>query len=110
MPEEQLTIYEAHARRSDPITSHLAVQNIARDAPLREQILRAANLLEDAGYRGWDDTMITELVESITNRRQQRNVIARARGLLERDGLIERLGHDPFAKRPLMKFRLSQEP
>lgn len=110
MPNEQLTIYDMHARRSDPITSHLAVQNIGRDLSLRQQILRAANLLEDAGCRGWDDSMITELVELITERRQQRNVIARARGLLEREGLVERLGHDPFAKRPLMKFRLTQEP
>ena len=107
MPDEQLTIYDAHARRSDPNSSHIAVQNIGRDTSLRDHIYTAANQLEDAGYRWWTDTLLTELIELNTGRRQQRNVIARARGLMERHGYIERLGLDPTSSRPLMRFRLT---
>lgn len=70
----------ALARQSDPLSSHLANHRIAHNAPLREHILAAARRLDPAPFDDWD---LLELVEASTGQRQQRNVIARTRGLME---------------------------
>lgn len=80
---------DAHARLTDPLSSERAVAAIAKDSRLKDHILHAAERL----YPVWfDDTDLLELVEEQTGRRQQRNVIARSRGLMERDGVFERMG------------------
>lgn len=79
------------ARTSDPESSHRANDSIAKDMTLRDHILQAAGRLMSV-QECFDDTDLTEAVEDATLRRQQRNVIARSRGLMERDGLFVRVG------------------
>lgn len=78
------------ARSSDPLSSHIANNAIRLDRKLSDLILDAVEVL----YRQWrepvNDDQILVWIEDVTKRRQQRNVIARARGLLERDGLLVR--------------------
>ena len=78
-----------HARITDPISSERAVAAIAVNDTLKEHILYAAKRLHPVYF---DDTDLLELVEEQTERRQQRNVIARSRGLMERDGIFDRVG------------------
>jgi len=80
---------DPHARRSDPTSSHEAVAAIARNLTLSDEILRAAKRLAPAPFDDWD---LVELVEEQTGRKQQRNVIARARGLMEYESIFVRLG------------------
>jgi hypothetical protein len=54
----------------------------------------------------FDDTDLHELVEEQTGRRQQRNVIARARGLMENAGMFVRIGERVRDNRKTMHFRL----
>lgn len=78
-----------HARLTDPLSSERAVAAIAANDTLKNHIIAAAERL----YPVWfDDTDLLMLVEEQTGRRQQRNVIARSRGLMERDGMFERMG------------------
>ena len=78
-----------HARLSDPISSERAVAAIAANDSLKNHIMYAAKRMYPVYF---DDTDLLELVEEQTERRQQRNVIARSRGLMEREGLFERVG------------------
>jgi hypothetical protein len=78
-----------HARLSDPISSEIAVGRIAKNTSLKDNIRYAAERLHPQWF---DDTDLLELVEEQTGRRQQRNVIARSRGLMERDGEFIRMG------------------
>lgn len=98
--EPSLFDNRAHARRSDPLSSDITVKSIARDGGLRALILRAGRDLEASGHQCWNDTELTERIEEITNVRQQRNVVARARGLMEKEDLILRLGAYLFRGRP----------
>ena len=96
---------DAHARRSDPLSSHLTVQSIGKDTTLRGRVLAAALSLEM--YKNgdaWNDTELTERVEAMTGQRQQRNILARTRGLIEQDGLIERVGEWEFNGRRTVWF------
>lgn len=100
---------QPHARRSDPISSHLTVQSLGKDSSLKAQLITAALHLEDVLDRRtmtqiWTDTQLTETLEMMTGRRHQRNVVARTRGLLERDGWFERVGMFDFDGRPQVHF------
>lgn len=95
-----------HARMGDPTSSDVAVKAIVNNRGLQENVLLAAQSLHPALF---DDTDLMMWVELHTQRRQQRNVIARARGRLERDGelvrypvLVDRI--DPVRK--TVHFRL----
>ena len=92
-----------HARRSDPTSSHLTVASIAADRTL-------AGLIMQVGARlgRFDDTDLTAGIETVTGRRHQRNVIARARGLLEPSGQIVRLGpvHRDDRRVPTIHFTI----
>lgn len=97
-----------HARRSDPLSSHLTVQSLGRDTALKARVVIAAMRLDlDAGHDEINDTMLTAAIEQATGRRQQRNVIARTRGLLEQDGWFERIGMWPYDGRPTVWFKLT---
>lgn len=100
MPELDL-----HARRSDPNSSHRRVQLLGRDGSVRHTMLRIAADLERGrvvattpvgvvivSNAPWSDGDVWAGVEHALGRREQRNVIARHRGIMERDGLVERLG------------------
>ena len=80
------------ARHTDPESSHIAVAAIDRNRTLADHILTAAEQLEGDCRVPWDDTDLTVLIEQRTGQRQQRNVIARARGRLERHGHLHRIG------------------
>lgn len=103
---------EAHARMTDPASSELAVNSIGKDLTIRQLILDAAAAFDRqdrARFRRgaeFTDTDLTDEIEAVTKRRQQRNVIARSRGLLEKEGRIERVGMYSVNGRPYMHFRL----
>jgi hypothetical protein len=94
------------ARRSDPVSSHITVQSIIADKSMAAHIIRAVVWLAEVselrhysdgdsiavGYtRPVTDDLVWEVLERESGRRMQRNVIARSRGLLERDGWFERV-------------------
>lgn len=85
-------------RNSDPISSHFANAAIRNDRRLADHIIQGVLILSTAAVESdrlpvTDDDLL-DYVERRTNRRQQRNVIARCRGLLERDGFFERVPGD----------------
>lgn len=82
---------DVHARISDPVTSEQMQVSLGKDTGYRMLVLRATRELcdYDDGHVATDD-LVLDLIEFWTKRRHQRNVIARTRGLLERDGLIRR--------------------
>lgn len=96
----------AHARHSDPLSSDITVKSIAKDTNLRARILAAA-LARERLFDAWTDTELTETIEEHTGVRQQRNVIARTRGLMEKEDppLIERVGMFRIRGRLMMCFR-----
>jgi len=80
------------ARTTDPVSSHIANSKIKNNVTLADNIICAVrNIYAQTPGFGVTDDQILEFVEALTQKRQQRNVIARARGLLERDGLLERI-------------------
>lgn len=99
---------ELHARKSDPITSHLALAALGRDTSLKRSIMLAAFQLEER-RADWNDTELTERVERITGKRQQRNVIARSRDLMTDEGWFEPVGIFRYGRRELMHWRLTAE-
>lgn len=97
-----------HARRSDPISSHLTLQSLGKDESLKQRVLAAAFSLEArSGGRPWNDTQLTEEVERATRKRQQRNVIARTRDLMTDAGWFEPVGLDRYDGRELMHYQLT---
>lgn len=98
------TSSDAHARRSDPLSSHLTVQSLGRDRSLKAVVVAAA--LELGTF---NDTELTDKIEELTGRRQQRNVIARTRGLLEADGWFDRIGMWSYLGRPTVHFQLTRQ-
>lgn len=110
----QLDLFQPHARRSDPLSSDVTVKSIARDGTLKALILDAAatfGLDNRRAPRCWNDTMIHARIEELTGRRFQRNVIARSRGLMERDDLIVRIGAWSYQGRPgVVHFSLPPTP
>lgn len=80
----------AHARKGDPIGSHLTIASICADVSLATLILWAVTIHTDEGQPATDDDVI-QLMEARTKRRFQRNVIARARVRLERENELVRV-------------------
>ena len=83
------------ARTHDPLSSHIANSHIKADKRLADLIIEAVEELYCTVDIGITDDEIHDYVEQATNKRQQRNVIARARGLLERDGRLVRIETSP---------------
>lgn len=97
----------AHARRSDPVSSHLTLASLGRDDSLKARVLAAAFRLEaHSGGLPWNDTQLTEEIERHTRTRQQRNVIARTRDLMTPDW-FEPKGLDQYDGRELMHYVLT---
>ena len=90
-----------HARLTDPESSERAVVAISRDQSLKDNIVAAAHSLHPVWF---DDTDLLTMIEAATGQRQQRNVIARSRGLMERDGVFERVGLVERSGRRTMHF------
>lgn len=84
------------ARSTDPQSSHLANEAIVKNRPLAEWILEAVrDITFCVGVTCATDDQILEYIENAQRKRQQRNVIARARGILERDGKLMRVQSEP---------------
>jgi hypothetical protein len=84
------------ARSSDPQSSHLANKAIAENKTLAEWVLIAVrDITFCIGVTCATDDQILEYIENATHKRQQRNVIARARGILERDSKLMRVQSEP---------------
>ena len=98
----------AHARRSDPISSHITLASLGKDTSLKARVLAAAFRLEERGFAAWNDTVLTEQVEHMVHQRQQRNVIARTRDLMTPQWFTP-VGLDTYDGRELMHYKLSDE-
>lgn len=111
------------ARTSDPIQSHLTVASIKSDSGLAADILRCLHELRachEAVYphRPWHGACDDDVVVWLENRHQrrfQRNVVARARGLLEQPDagcVIERMPSlmSSVTGRPVIHYRLRDLP
>jgi hypothetical protein len=104
----QRTLFEpsrAHARKTDPYTSDKAVKAIAKDGTLMYWIYLAAQAWRDSGVP-FNDTQLTMWVETGTGKRQQRNVIARSRGMLEDAGFFRQVGVLPYKGQLLMHYEI----
>lgn len=104
-----------HARRSDPASSDRTVKSIVRDQTLAELIIRAAYFKEANSqlYRydaPFCDTWLWQWIEDFTGRRHQRNVIARARGRLVDDGILEGVGPRPYEGVMLEHYKVISDP
>jgi hypothetical protein len=96
---------DVHARRSDPVSSHLTLASLGKDTALKNRVLAAAFELEANGHSMWNDTQLTEKVERMTGKRQQRNIIARTRDLMTDDGWFEKVGMFDYDGRQLVHCR-----
>lgn len=105
---EQPNLFDAdrpHARRTDPVTSDRTVKSIAKDGTLAYYVWTYA-FLKRAQEEPFNDTELTEWIERATCKRQQRNVIARARGLMEDAGLLRQVGIFYHQGRELMHYAI----
>lgn len=107
--EGQASLFQAdrpHARRTDPVTSDRAVKAIARDGTLMALIWLHAQACRHDNVL-MNDTELWEWIERATTpQRQQRNVIARARGLMEDAGLLRQAGVFNYNGRDLMHYEI----
>jgi hypothetical protein len=83
------------ARTFDPPSSHQAVRRIRTDKGLAKLALQA---IRDAyavnGNTSVTDDDLLERAERISGVRQQRNVLAKVRGVLEENGYVQRVPSD----------------
>lgn len=88
----------APARARGPRQSQLTLDSLGRDESMKRNVARAVVMCSRRGDpksgafvhdRPVTDDQITEWIERRLGRRQQRNVIARSRGLMERDGWFD---------------------
>lgn len=90
--ELSLEINSPDARTHDPSSSHKAVRRVRTDKGLAkltyESILDAFKV--NGGNPVSDDDLLAR-AERISGKRQQRNVLARVRGLLEENGYVRRV-------------------
>lgn len=94
-----------HARRGDPYTSDQALKAIAKDGTLMTHIWEAFTYARMVGVVV-NDTYLTERIEQRTSQRQQRNVIARSRGLLEQAGMVRQIGVRTWRNREYMHYEI----
>ena len=87
-----------NARTGDPISSHLANAALRSNNTMADWIIHAVVRLSNNephnSPRPVGDNEIWEYIEEQSGKRQQRNNIARCRGLLERDGFFVRVPGD----------------
>jgi len=86
-----LGVGRPNARSSDPNSSHLANHAIKHNARLADHILLGVLAMSGEHPEGVTDDHLLYYIEDVTQKRQQRNVIARTRGLLEQDGWLTRM-------------------
>lgn len=94
-----------HARRTDPYTSDKALKAIAKDESLMAWIWYFAEVAGEDD-QPFNDTWLTEEIEARTGQRQQRNVIARSRGLLVQAGMLRSVGVLTYEGRELVHYEI----
>jgi hypothetical protein len=109
-PQQPMLPFEparVHARKGDPYTSDQALKAIAKDTTLMNGIwVYASEVRRQFGHPAFNDTMLTAWLEWHTGRRQQRNVVARSRGLLVQAGLLREAGVQSYDGRELMHYEI----
>ena len=90
------------ARRFDPVSSHETVNNITADTKLFDLICSAFN----ARQYPLTDTDLVEIIRERAGTTYQRNVVARSRSHVEKQGLIRSLGvmYSEKYRRKLLHF------
>lgn len=107
---EQTVLFDAgpepHARMTDPVSSHLTIDSLGRDTSYNWRIFEAIIALsERTEFRHYDDgdsiavihdhpvtdDDIVEWMERRYQRRFQRNVVARQRGIVHEMGWLKRV-------------------
>lgn len=91
---------ERKARRTDPDTSHRAVARLLGDSTLYEAIVREAAYAYDMG-KPFRDSWLAARV------RRDRNIVARMRLEVERDGWIKRIGETPDGHELLFEMTIT---
>lgn len=81
------TLFDPDARTSDPVQSHITAASIVKDGSLKALILDAVSGRWYKFHPVTDDE-VWERIEAYTGRRFQRNVIAKARIRMMREGLL----------------------
>ena len=80
-----------HARLTDPVSSELTLQSLGRDTSYNWRIFDAIVRLSQGRLCAVTDDDILYWMEQRYERRYQRNVIARQRGIIRELGWIERV-------------------
>jgi hypothetical protein len=105
---EQLDLFTQSgplARSHDPLSSHKANLAISKDGTLARMICDGVIVNHSLSpHVGVTDDVLLGYIETRTAKRQQRNVIARARGLLERNGYFLRVPGDRVSVIPTDKL------
>lgn len=100
------TLEHTPAAARGPVQSQLTLASLGRDESLKANIARAVLACSTRRYSKWSheenrlvtvtdtrmpvtDDDITDRLEFVHGRRFQRNVVARTRGLMERDGWFD---------------------
>jgi hypothetical protein len=80
------------ARTHDPSSSHLAVRRVRTNKGLAKLALEAIRdaFIVNGGQPVSDDDLL-DRAERISGKRQQRNVLAKVRGVLEENGYVQRV-------------------
>lgn len=104
--KEWVKIPRVHARRTDPYTSDQALKAIANDGTLMAYIWRFANHCATRDGGPFNDSELTEYIEDASGKRQQRNIVARSRGMLEDAGLLRQAGVRVWEGRELMHYEI----
>lgn len=100
------TLEHTPAAARGPVQSQLTLASLGKDHSLKAHIARAVMAQSFRRYSRWNaavgalvpcsdnerpvtDDDITDFLEQMNGRRYQRNVVARTRGLMERDGWFD---------------------
>ena len=94
------------ARTSDPQGSHEAVAAIREWHGLVNAILQVARAYDPIPF---DDGDLTASINNMWDHPVQRNVVARSRGIIERQGSLVRIGNRTRDGKTTMHFRLPDE-
>jgi len=103
-PDRVPLLPSAHARRSDPSSSEVVNRSLGADGSMRRNIWIVATDNWRRNEVPLNDTFLTEQLELLTRKRQQRNVVARCRDLMTDEGWFEKVGLIEYDGRAIVHF------